>query len=114
MRSSSGTFQGSVLIGVCQNVSYALTGASLHVELLRHRAGLRHVGRDADDALDLVGRHDRTARKAPHAAMNHADAKAVGVLIAKLAETRCCPGVVSRPFRTAMPFERFSVKRMSA
>src|SRR5207302_1659331 len=36
------------------------------------------VGGDAGDPFDLVGRDERAAGKAPHAAVDHADAEAVG------------------------------------
>ena len=54
------------------------TGASWTSRLLRDRARPGDVGGDAGDPLDLVGRHNRAAGKAPDAAVNDPNAEAIG------------------------------------
>jgi hypothetical protein len=51
-------------------------GRELHVDFLRHRAGLSDFGGDAGDPLDLGLVDDGAAGEAPDAAVNDADAKA--------------------------------------
>src|SRR4029450_1648173 len=56
-------------------------GREAHVALLRDRAGARHFRRDARDAANLVFCDDRTAREAPHAGVDDADAEAAGLTL---------------------------------
>ena len=77
--SSSGTVHGSFSNGICQYSSYFSTGASRTSIFFATALALGDLGRDAGHALDLVGRHDRAAGEAPDAAVDDANAEAVGL-----------------------------------
>ncbi len=77
--SSSGTGHGILLDRHLPELVVRRHRREPHVALLRDRAGARDVGGDAGDALDFLGRHERAAGEAPDAAVDHADAEAVGL-----------------------------------